>query len=35
MTTTDLEKLLKQSLVMKHANDTGEIWVDTATVKYG
>jgi len=35
MTTTDLEKLLKQSLVMNHANDTGEIWVDTATVKYG
>lgn len=31
----DIEKLLNQSLVMKHANDTGEIWVDTATAKYG
>lgn len=31
----DIEKLLNQSLAMKHANDTGEIWVDTATAKYG
>jgi hypothetical protein len=34
MTRTELEKLLKQSLVMKHANDTGEVWSDTATVTY-
>lgn len=34
MTRTDLEKMLKQTLQMKHAGDTGEIWVDTATVKY-
>jgi hypothetical protein len=31
----DIEKLLDQRLAMKHANDTGEIWVDTATAKYG
>lgn len=30
----DIEKLLKQSLVMKHAKDTGEVWSDTATVTY-
>lgn len=35
MTKTDLEKLLKEPLIMKHAKDTGEIWVDTATAKYG
>lgn len=35
MTRTELEKLLKQSLVMKHANDTGEVWSDTATANYG
>lgn len=34
MTRTDLEKMLKQSIQMKHAGDTGEIWVDTATIKY-
>ncbi len=31
----DIEKILQQSLVMKHANDTGEVWSDTAIVKYG
>ena len=31
----DIEKLLDQPLAMKHANDTGEVWVDTATAKYG
>lgn len=30
----DIEKLLKQSLVMKHTKDTGEVWSDTATVTY-
>lgn len=35
MTRTDLEKLLNQTLVMKHANDTGEVWADTAIAKYG
>ena len=30
----DIEKLLDQRLAMKHANDTGEVWVDTATAKY-
>ena len=34
MTKTGLEKLLKQSLTMKHANDTGEVWMDTATATY-
>jgi len=34
MTKTAIEKMLNQSLTMKHANDTGEVWVDTATVKY-
>lgn len=34
MTRTDLEKLLKETLAMKHAKDTGEIWMDTATVQY-
>lgn len=34
MTKTDLEKMLKESLALKHAKDTGEIWMDTATVKY-
>lgn len=31
----DIEKLLNRALVMKHANDTGEVWVDTAMAKYG
>ncbi len=31
----DIEKLLDQSLSMKHRNDTGEVWMDTATAKYG
>ncbi len=31
----DIEKLLDQPLAMKHANDTGEVWVDTATASYG
>lgn len=31
----DIEKLLNQSLSMKHRNDTGEVWMDTATAKYG
>lgn len=31
----DIEKLLGQPLIMKHANDTGVVWVDTATAKYG
>jgi hypothetical protein len=35
MTKTDIEKLLKQPLAMKHANDTGEVWMDTAAAKYG
>lgn len=30
----DVEKLLGQPLLMKHAKDTGEIWVDTAAAKY-
>lgn len=30
----DIEKILGQPLVMRHANDTGEIWVDTAIAKY-
>jgi hypothetical protein len=34
MLQADIEKMLKQSLVMKHAKDTGEIWSDTATVTY-
>ncbi|HUR66632.1 MAG TPA: hypothetical protein VMZ03_09790 [Chitinophagaceae bacterium] len=34
MLQSDIEKLLKQSLVMKHAKDTGDIWSDTATVTY-
>jgi hypothetical protein len=34
MLQADIEKLLKQSLVMKHAKDTGEVWSDTATVTY-
>lgn len=34
MTKTDLEKMLKATLSMKHAKDTGEIWMDTATVQY-
>lgn len=35
MTKTELEKILKDPLVMKHANDTGEVWVDTAIANYG
>lgn len=35
MTKTDLEKILKAPLIMKHAKDTGEVWVDTATATYG
>ncbi len=31
----DIEKLLGQSLSMKHRNDTGEVWMDTAIAKYG
>jgi hypothetical protein len=34
MTKTDLEKMLKTSFSMKHAKDTGEIWMDTTTVQY-
>lgn len=34
MTKKDIEKLLQESLVMQHANDTGEVWSDTAVVKY-
>src|SRR5262245_35952487 len=30
----DIEKLLGQPLAMKHAKDTGEIWTDTAVIKY-
>lgn len=30
----DIEKLLGQPLAMKHANDTGEVWMDTAIAKY-
>lgn len=33
LTQDDLEKLLKQKLLLKHANDTNA-WADTATVKY-
>jgi hypothetical protein len=35
MTKTELEKILKAPLAMKHANDTGEVWMDTATATYG
>lgn len=34
MTQTELEKLLNQKMVMLHANDSGDIWADTAMVKY-
>ncbi|MEQ1675104.1 MAG: hypothetical protein ABL876_00305 [Chitinophagaceae bacterium] len=34
MTQTELEKLLNQKMVMLHANDTSDIWSDTARVKY-
>jgi len=34
MTKTDIEKLLNQPLNMLHAKDTGEVWMDTANVKY-
>jgi hypothetical protein len=34
MTQGELEKLLKQELVLKHAKDTEEVWSDTATAKY-
>lgn len=34
MSRTEIEKLLKQPLVMMHAKDTGEIWSDTAIAKY-
>ncbi len=34
MTQTELEKLLNQKIVMIHANDSGDIWADTAMVKY-
>ncbi|MGH2552871.1 MAG: hypothetical protein ACRDEB_04100, partial [Chitinophagaceae bacterium] len=34
MTQAELEKLLGQKLMLKHANDTGDIWSDTATAKY-
>lgn len=34
MMKTEIEKLLKAPLVMLHAKDTGEIWVDTATANY-
>lgn len=34
MTQEELEKLLNQKLVMKHAKDTGDVWSDTALVKY-
>lgn len=34
MTQEDLEKLLNQKLGMKHAKDTGEVWADTAVIKY-
>lgn len=30
----DVEKLLGQPLALRHAKDTGEIWMDTAVVKY-
>lgn len=34
MSQEELEKTLNQKLAMRHANDTGEVWSDTATVKY-
>lgn len=34
MSQEELEKVLNQKLAMRHANDTGEVWSDTATVKY-
>jgi hypothetical protein len=34
MTEQELEKLLNQKLVLKHAKDTGDVWNDTAMVKY-
>lgn len=34
MTQTELEKLLGQKLTLKHANDPGDVWADTATAKY-
>lgn len=34
MTRTEIEKLLRQSLTMWHAKDTGDTWADTATAKY-
>lgn len=34
MTQEELEKVLNQKLVMKHAKDTGLVWADTAVAKY-
>lgn len=34
MTQAELEKLLNQKLILKHANDSGDVWADTATAKY-
>lgn len=34
MTQAELEKLLGQKLSLKHANDPGDVWADTATAKY-
>lgn len=34
MTKEELEKLLNQQLLLKHAKDTEEAWLDTATAKY-
>lgn len=35
MTRKEVERILNESLVMRHAKDTGEIWSDTAIAKYG
>jgi hypothetical protein len=34
MAQEELEKLLNQKLTLKHARDTGDVWNDTAVVKY-
>lgn len=34
MTQAELEKFLGQKLTLKHANDSGDIWADTATAKF-
>jgi hypothetical protein len=34
MTQAELEKLLNQKLVLRHVNDTADVWADTAMAKY-